>query len=71
MEHVETAVSSFQGLERWLRIAHVRESLPNTNWMVCLKRSGLHNRQAANANLPAWRYLERKSPGYSDAYAWV
>ncbi|MDD0967787.1 MULTISPECIES: hypothetical protein [Pseudomonas] len=66
MKRLEAAVSSYEGLERWLLIAHVRESLPGTNWVVCLERSSLHNRQAANANLPVWQFLEQRNPGYVD-----
>ncbi|MBV4476981.1 hypothetical protein [Pseudomonas botevensis] len=66
MKRLEAAVSSYEGFERWLLIAHVREPLPGTNWMICLERSGLHNRLAANANLPVWQYLERTNPGYLD-----
>ncbi|WP_285432055.1 hypothetical protein [Pseudomonas sp. fls2-241-R2A-110] len=66
MKRFEAAVSSYEGLERWLLISHVRESLIGTNWMICLERSGLINRQASNANLPVWQYLERVDPGYLD-----
>lgn len=64
MKRLEAAVSSYEGPERWLLIAHIRAPLTGTNWMVCLERSGLFKRQAANANLPVWQYLERVDPGY-------
>lgn len=64
MKRLEAAVSSYGGPERWLLIAHIRAPLTGTNWMVCLERSGLFKRQAANANLPVWQYLERVDPGY-------
>ncbi|QTD35849.1 hypothetical protein [Pseudomonas fluorescens] len=66
MKRLEAAVSSYEGLERWMLNTHVRDSLPGTNWIVCLEHSGLHNRQAANANLPLWQYLEQKNADYLD-----
>jgi hypothetical protein len=62
IKRLEAAVSSHEGPERWLLIAHVRDSLAGANWMVCHEQSGLLNRQAADANLPVWQYLERKDP---------
>ncbi|WP_422775932.1 hypothetical protein ACOXXE_16460 [Pseudomonas mediterranea] len=66
MKRLEVAVSSYGSPEHWLLIAHVRDSLPGTNWVVCLERAGLLELQAANANLPVWQYLERVDPGYLD-----
>jgi len=66
MKRLDAAVSSYEGHERWLLIAHIRDSLPGTNWEICLERTGLLKRQAANVNLPVWQYLERVDPGYLD-----
>jgi hypothetical protein len=66
MKRLEAAVSSYEGRERWLLLAHIRAPLPGTNWMICLERSDLIERLAANANLPIWQYLEREEPGFRD-----
>ena len=65
MRRLHEAVASYEGLERWLLLAHVRDPLPGTNWTVCAERSALLERQAAEQEMELWAYLEQLQPGYS------